>query len=285
MSVNADRIARPSGTFVPVTAHGPLEPLWVAPASEDGPATAAAGDARPPPPDGLWVVHGTFSMSPAGTFPRTMTVVRHSGGQVAIVNSLRMDEAGEAALRALGNVTAVVRLGSFHGVDDDYYVRMFGAVAYALPGSPLPPALPVPPVALVAGLADAPIPGASVFVFAVTKAEAALHLPAHGPAGSGGTVLFCDAVINMGPRPAHLGWLMAALCRWMGFTGLRPAPLWYKFAKQQGGLDDAYMVAEYRRLLREFPAFGAVVCAHGNVIPTGGHARIEAMAQGLLPPS
>lgn len=135
-----------------------------------------------------------------------MTVVRHSGGQLAIVNSLRMDEAGEAALRALGNVTAVVRPGSFHGFDDEYYVRMFGAVAYALPGSPLPPALPVPPVALVAGLADAPIPGASVFDFAVTKAEAALHLPAHGPAGSGGTVLFRDAVINMGQRPAHLGW-------------------------------------------------------------------------------
>lgn len=284
MSINADQITRPSGTFVPVTAHGPLEPLWIAPASGNG-AAAARADAPLPSPDGLWIVHGTFAMSPVGTFPRTMTVVRHSDGQLAIFNSLRLDEAGEAALRALGDVTAVVRLGAFHGVDDDYYVRTFGAVAYALPGSPLPPALPVAPVALVAGPTDAPIPGAFVFVFAVTKAEAALHLPAYGPPGSGGTLVLCDAVINMGPRPAHLGWLMAAVFRWTGFTGLRPAPLWYKFAKQQGGVDDAYMAAEYRRLLRECPAFGTVVCAHGDVIPTGGHARIEAMAQGLLSPS
>lgn len=284
MSINADQITRPSGTFAPVTAHGTLEQLWLAP------PTSGDANAAPPPPDGLWVVHGTFAMSPAGTFPRTMTVVRHSGGRVAVINSMRLDAAGEAALRALGPVDAVVRLGAFHGVDDDYYVRSFGATAYALPGSPLPPGLPVPPVPLAAGTAAAaaaarsPIPGAHVFVFAVTKAEAALHLPAFGPPGSGGTLVLCDAVINMGARPPHLTWLMAAIFRWTGFTGLRPAPLWYRFAKQQGGVDDAYMAAEYERLLRECP-FGAVVFAHGDVITAGGHERIAAMARGLLPPS
>jgi len=298
MSVNADQIKRPSGTFAPVAAHGPLEHLWGRSGAAET-ATTAAADA---PADGVWIVHGSFPMSPAGTFPRTMTVVRHSGGRLAIINSMRLDDAGEAALRALGTVDAVVRLGSFHGVDDDYYVRTFGATAYVIPGSPLPPGAAEPVwMATTAGEDGSPppalpIPGASLFIFKVAKAEGALYLPDFGPAaaasggGNGdggdghGTLILCDSLINMGPRPPHLSWLMATIFRVMGFTGLRPAPIWYKGVKQLGDVDDAYMVAEYERLLSECPTEAAIF-VHGDVIPSGAREHIDKVVRALVPAS
>eukprot|EP00168_Porphyra_purpurea_P005696 TRINITY_DN1679_c0_g1_i3.p2 TRINITY_DN1679_c0_g1~~TRINITY_DN1679_c0_g1_i3.p2 ORF type:complete len:228 (-),score=78.00 TRINITY_DN1679_c0_g1_i3:242-925(-) len=226
MPVDADQIKRPSGTFAPVAAHGPLEYLC----GRTGAAAAAPVATADAPADGVWIVRGSFPMSPAGTFPRAMTVVRHGGGRLAIINSMRLDGAGEAALRALGTVDAVVRLGSFHGVDDDYYVRTFGATAYAVPGSPLPPGAAEPVWMTAAPGEDGspspplPIPGATLFIFKLTEAEGALYLPDFGPpaaAGGGGgtggggdghgTLVLCDGFIDMGSCAPYLSWLMEAI--------------------------------------------------------------------------
>lgn len=301
MSEHADQLTRPSGTFAPVQPHGPLELLFGGrPAGEATKASSAGADTTPGahPPDGLWVVHGAFSMAPLGILavPRTMVVVRHSGGRLCLIHTMRLDEAGEAALRALGKVDSVVRLGSFHGVDDDYYVRTFGATSYVLPGCPLPtgsPSTPVwmkPSTAAADGIApppDLPIPGAKLFRFNVAKAEGALYLPQFGTpgggvCGGGGTLVVCDAVMNVSTRPAHLGWLPTTAFRLLGWTGLRPAPLWYRGMKRLGGLDDAAMAAEYHRLLDAHP-FDALVCVHGDVIVSGAHGRVTAMAAGLVP--
>eukprot|EP00168_Porphyra_purpurea_P005694 TRINITY_DN1679_c0_g1_i1.p3 TRINITY_DN1679_c0_g1~~TRINITY_DN1679_c0_g1_i1.p3 ORF type:complete len:143 (-),score=24.56 TRINITY_DN1679_c0_g1_i1:496-924(-) len=90
MPVDADQIKRPSGTFAPVAAHGPLEYLC----GRTGAAAAAPVATADAPADGVWIVRGSFPMSPAGTFPRAMTVVRHGGGRLAIINSMRLDGAG-----------------------------------------------------------------------------------------------------------------------------------------------------------------------------------------------
>ncbi|KAK1861783.1 hypothetical protein I4F81_004363 [Pyropia yezoensis] len=198
-------------------------------------------------------------MAPMGllALPRTMVVVRHSGGRICLVHTMRLDGAGEAALTALGPVDAVVRLGSYHGVDDDYYVRTFGATLADTGGS-RPPALP--------------IPGAQLFRFHVAKAEGALYLRQFRPpgggggGGSGGTLIVCDALVNMPPRPPHVGWLLAAAFRLAGLTGLRPGPLWYRTMKRLSGLDDRAMAAEYQRLLDAYP-FAALVSATALVAP------------------
>ncbi|GAB0494563.1 hypothetical protein MMPV_005857 [Pyropia vietnamensis] len=304
MSEHADQLTRPSGRFAPVQRHGPLELLFggtpVGEAAKPSPAVADA-TSEVPAPDGLWVVHGMFSMAPLGIFtiPRTMVVIRHSGGRLCLIHTMRLDEAGEAALRALGTVDSVVRLGSFHGVDDDYYVRTFGATSYVLPGCPLPSGSPWTPIWMEPSTAAAdgappppalPIPGAQLFRFDVAKAEGAVYLPQFGPpdkgggggGGGGGTLVVCDAVMNVPPRATYLGWLSATAFRLMGWTGLRPAPLWYRGMKRLGGLDDAAMAAEYRRLLDAYP-FETLVCVHGDVIASGAHGRVAAMVAGLVP--
>ena len=55
---------------------------------------------------------------------RNMAIVRHDGA-LTVINPMRLDAAGETALRALGEVRHVLRLGCFHGLDDPYYVDTF----------------------------------------------------------------------------------------------------------------------------------------------------------------
>src|SRR5687768_17538536 len=64
---------------------------------------------------------------------RNMTVVR-DGTSLTLINTVRLDDAGLAALDALGRVENVVRLAGFHGSDDAFYKDRYGATVWAVPG-------------------------------------------------------------------------------------------------------------------------------------------------------
>ena len=66
-------------------------------------------------------------------FSRNMTIVREAG-RLTLINSVRLDAGGLAELDALGEVVNVVRIGDMHGIDDPFYVDLYGATFWALPG-------------------------------------------------------------------------------------------------------------------------------------------------------
>lgn len=65
---------------------------------------------------------------------RTMTVIR-SGTDLCLVNSVRLDTATEAELLKLGSIKHLVSLGSFHGVDDPWYVDTYHPRHWSVPGA------------------------------------------------------------------------------------------------------------------------------------------------------
>ncbi|MEN9579694.1 MAG: hypothetical protein RJA70_2703 [Pseudomonadota bacterium] len=80
--------------------------------------------------DDVFVVTGTTRtrfMDLDWQYSRNMTVVR-SGSDLCLINTVRLDEPTLAALDELGTVRHVVRLGSFHGMDDEFYLDRYGAV-------------------------------------------------------------------------------------------------------------------------------------------------------------
>jgi hypothetical protein len=92
------------------------------------------GDLREVLP-GIHFVTGTIAMPgplPV-TFSRNMTVIRE-GERLVLVNSLRLNERGLAALDALGKVTDVIRLAANHGIDDAFYAQHYGARVWAVRG-------------------------------------------------------------------------------------------------------------------------------------------------------
>ncbi len=66
-------------------------------------------------------------------FSRNMIIVRE-GERLILVNSVRLSEAGLAALDQLGKVTDVMRLAGNHGMDDPFYADRYGAKVWAVRG-------------------------------------------------------------------------------------------------------------------------------------------------------
>jgi len=88
--------------------------------------------------DDIFFVRGAWVM-PLPLRPRisrSMTILRDPAtGDLTLVNSMRLSEAGLASLEALGTVRHVIRLASMHGADDAFYRDRYGAKIWALEGS------------------------------------------------------------------------------------------------------------------------------------------------------
>jgi hypothetical protein len=149
------------------------------------------GELREFLPD-LFCVVGTNKVHHAGVdlqTSRTMLVVREAGA-LTLVNTVRLDVEGLAALDALGPVRQVVRLGAFHGRDDPFYRDRYAAALWAPAGSVHADGRDADHV--LAEDAAPPIGGALVLAFRSSRhPEAALRLP-----HSGGVLVTCDAIQN-----------------------------------------------------------------------------------------
>lgn len=211
---------------------------------------------------GLFFVTGTVAMpGPVPMrFSQAMTVVKE-GDRLVLVNSVRLDEAGLAALDALGKVTDVIRLAAFHGAADPFYRERYQAKVWAAAGAPYmpgfdPKAEPYfePDVRFTAET-PLPIAGARVHLFGSNPPEALLHLPLHG-----GTVVSGDALQNMAPD-AYWNWFGSVVMRLMGF--IRPhnvGPGWLRQTKPPA--------ADLKAVLA-LPPFANVLPAHGTPVLGG----------------
>src|SRR5580658_7039149 len=102
--------------FLPAMPHGAIEEVF----------------------DNVFVVRSSWRAGVGITFERTMAVVRQ-GGELVVINSCRLSDAGEAELAKLGKVTQAVRVAAFHGADDPYYAYRFGATIWGQAGKTLGP--------------------------------------------------------------------------------------------------------------------------------------------------
>lgn len=126
-------------------------------------------------------------------FNRNMTIVRE-GGRLTLINTVRLNDAGLAALDRLGTVTNVVRIGDMHGVDDRFYVDRYKAKFWALPNMRIGPGLQVDKTLAEGG--ETPFSNCSVFEFRTTqRPECILRLDREG-----GIMIACDSLQNwVGP--------------------------------------------------------------------------------------
>jgi hypothetical protein len=136
----------------------------------------------------LFFLRGTLRLGPGLTITRNMVVVRQ-GDELTLVNSVRLNEQGEAELEKLGKVRHLVRLGFLHGADDAYYAHRYQPTFWAPKGQKH-----------AAGLSpdrelrdnESPVERSSVFAFANGKEpEVALLLDREG-----GVIVPCDSYQN-----------------------------------------------------------------------------------------
>jgi hypothetical protein len=156
--------------YHPAMPHGPIEEVF---------------------PD-VFYVTGTMRAEFFGSmwqFNRSMTIVR-DGGRLTLINSVRLDDAGLAALEALGTVANVVRIGDMHGVDDRFYLDRYRAEFWAMPGMRVGEGLTVHHTLTEGG--EMPFAGCSMFTFTTTqRPECILRLDREG-----GIMIACDSLQN-----------------------------------------------------------------------------------------
>jgi len=213
---------------------------------------------------GIHFVTGTIKLpGPPVRFSRNMTVVR-SGDRLVVVNSVRLDDAGLAALDKLGKVTDVVRIAGNHGMDDPFYAERYGAKVWVVKGQRYTAGFGTskPETYFTAdhemdATTTLPIAGAKLFVIDSQPSEALLVLAEHD-----GTLVTGDCLQNWAKPDEYFNWLARPMMRMMGF--IKPhnvGPAWLKQTKPP---------KEQLRAILDL-AFANVLPAHGA--PVLGNAR------------
>ena len=112
--------------------------------------------------ENVYWVHGSIKMAPAMYMNRNMVIIKEEN-MLYLINPIRLNEKEEQKLKMMGKVVAILRLGDFHGVDDQYYVDKFGCEFWCQKNQTSYP-LPVADHCIASGVKP-PIKNAEFFIF------------------------------------------------------------------------------------------------------------------------
>jgi hypothetical protein len=214
---------------------------------------------------GIHAVTGTVKMpGPIPVrFSRCMTVLS-MGTNVVLVNTVRLDDSGLAALDRLGKVTDVIRLAANHGMDDPFYADRYGAKVWAVKGQRYTAGFNTSatktyftPNVEMEATTPLPIEGARLHMIASRPPEALLWLPQHG-----GVVVSGDCLQNWAEPDEYFTWLGRVMMRTMGF--IQPhniGPGWLKQCKPPKEDLRAILALSFNNVL---PAHGTPVLGDGR---------------------
>lgn len=246
----------------------------------------------------VYIVRGKMPSTPSRPlfervflyYSRTMTIVRRKNNdgifELALINTIRLNDKTLAKLSKLGEIRNVVRLGAFHGVDDAFYVQRYDATYWVVDGMTSALGLNVKPELLAEN--NLPIPGAQLFSFhKLTYPEAIIILPPTGQ--TAGMAITTDAIQNHTSIFDIDNSPLVSLAIWcIGLVGrARLGPIWMRDQVPTGISTEAYstqekrtnMVAffrpQYESLLANYD-FDMLIPGHGWPIYKGAKEAIKA---------
>lgn len=141
-----------------------------------------------------------------------MVIVRNNK-TLTLINTVRLDEQGLAALDELGKVENIMRIGAFHGRDDGFYLDRYSAKLWALKGLSDENGKQTDVELVPRG--RMPFPGGSLFVFETSRyPEGILHIDQEG-----GILITCDSIKNWLTADQFFSPETAKLYEHQGFFG------------------------------------------------------------------
>ncbi len=211
---------------------------------------------------GVYFLHGSIQMKPGVRINRNMLVLAHQG-ELTLINAVRMNNEGLNALDQLGKVTALVRLGDFHGLDDAFYMERYRCALRGQQGSRTYRS--TPPTQTFSDGDAGPVPNSTYFAFtSATCPEAALLLANHG------LLITTDSLQYYGKQLRHFSLPAKMAFPFLGFRrGLNIGPMWLKGVTPKGGS----LRADFERLAAL--EFDALVGAHGEPLLTGARQALR----------
>lgn len=213
--------------------------------------------------DGIFVVEGRWKRS---AFERKMTVFRLSSGDVAVHSAIAMDEAGMAALEAIGHLSWILVPNSLHCSDASWYGERYPSARVLVPAAKramlfeklrrIDGSLDEDwPESLLGELAIVPLRGTRIGEIAL------VHLPSR-------TLVLTDAVFNY--RGKDLPFVARTFMRANRAYGrFGPSRIFTSFVIDDRGafLGSIDQLLEYD--------FDRVIMSHGRILSTGGKSAIR----------
>lgn len=255
--------------------------------------------------DDVYMVRGKMRSTPSRPlferlfvhFSRTMTIVRQRNEQgnyeLTLINSLRLNAQTLSQLAELGEVKHIVRLGSFHGVDDAFYVQHYDAKYWVVNGMKSAQGLKIDPEIMSSSYL--PIVGGQFFSFDdLAYPEAIVILPP--TLKRAGLAITTDAIQNHRSIFDINNSPLVSLAIWrIGLAGeARLGPMWMReqtparqdFKTTSGEEKKRDIIAFFRpqfeRLLSQYD-FDILIPGHGWPIPKNAKAAIRASLDSQLP--
>lgn len=226
-----------------------------APAYKHGPITLLL--------DGVFWVHGSIKMAPTMYMNRNMVIIKEAN-ELYLVNPIRLNTNEEYKLKALGKIKAIIRLGDFHGIDDQYYVDHFNCEFWCQPKQE---SYPKPKADYtITNNVKPPFKNAEFFIFSkALYPEAALLLQNKKLLITTDSIQYWTDWKNMTSTGKALLWLM-------GFrTGLFIGKPWLKRVSPR----NESLQEDFENLLKL--DFDHLIAAHGKPLLYNAKEKVEAL--------
>lgn len=220
----------------------------------------------------LFMVRGSVMLNRLLRLTRNMAIVRH-GGELTLINPVRLSEKELERLNALGTVRHLIRTGAFHGLDDPFYVDRYRPEVWCQAGGKTYPGPPIDHELAEDG--PLPFPDARLFCFRTTRQPECMVAIERGT----GILLPCDAIQHYGDY-SNCNLPTRLLMPWIGFprTTLL-GPFWLKLMSPEGGdLRD-----EFARLLAKDFQYDRLLSAHGTLLGQGAKAAVRTAILKVFP--
>lgn len=78
----------------------------------------------------IYLLRGSIKIEPLLQMNRNMIIVKQ-GDDLTLINAVRLNTQGLAQLNQLGRVKNIIRLGDFHGLDDQFYIDHYQAIFWS----------------------------------------------------------------------------------------------------------------------------------------------------------
>jgi hypothetical protein len=188
-------------------------------------------------------------------------IIVKNGDEITLINTVRLDEEHLKIIESMGTIKNIVKIGSFHGRDDAFYIDRYKAKLWALKGMQHADGIKTD-VELVPN-GEMPFPNCSIFIFEKTLyPEGIIHIGSEG-----GILITCDSIKN-----------------WTHIDNYFSEQTWESFSKQglirPASIDSVWLNAmqpktdDFKRLLTTF-RFRHLLSAHGQPLLNSAYTQIS----------
>ena len=200
----------------------------------------------------VYLLRGSIRIASMMQMNRNMLIVKQ-GQDLILINAVRLNDQGLKQLEQLGSVKHVIRLGDFHGLDDQFYLDQYQPEFWSQAGHATYPNLI--PQHVIDKNTVSPIKDSQFFIYASAKyPEAALLLQDH-------QLLITTDSVQYWDDWKYMSFLSKIILYVMGFRlGLFIGGPWIKKVSTQKNS----LKVDFEQLLKL--DFIHLIAAHGSVL-------------------